>query len=64
VTKLSVVAMFGDYKPGMVEHLLAHVDVVLVFRDASPAVQAWLAEQGYKETGYKGVYEHKDATDD
>lgn len=63
MTKLSVVAIFGDYKPGIVEHLLSCVDVVLVFRDSNPAVQKWLEEQGYKETSYKGVWEHVDATD-
>ena len=62
MAKLTVSAVFGGYRPGFIEKLLEAVDVVLVFRDASPAVQEWLKEQGYAETMLKGCWEHKDAT--
>ena len=63
MSKLTVSAVFGHYRPGFIEKLIESVDVVLVFRDASPAVEAWLREQGYLETSLKGCWEHKDATD-
>lgn len=64
MSKLSVVAVFGNYRPDFLEQLLCHVDVALVFRDANPAVEEFLRGAGYAETNLKGVWEHKDAEDD
>lgn len=63
MAKLTVAAIFGKARVGFMDHLLECVDVVIVFKDANPAVEEWLKANDYLETSLKGCYEHKDATD-